>query len=76
MAKIKTIEKVGKTVALSDLRYTAEDIAGMTGMNTNTILRWIREGKIEAYQIGKRYLVTQEAFDKYIADQKVQPVAR
>lgn len=36
------------------LFYSTSEVADLFGVNRVTIYRWVKEGKIGAYQIGKR----------------------
>lgn len=34
-------------------RYTAQEVADMTGVDINTVYRWIRAGKLKATKLGQ-----------------------
>ena len=40
---------------------TTEEAASLLSVHTNTILRWIKEGKLAATQIGKQYRIPRQA---------------
>ena len=46
------------------------DIAKSTGSHPGTILRYIREKKLQARKIGKAYFVSKENFKKFIDGEK------
>ena len=48
--------------------YEAEELAKMLKVSYWTILRWIRQKSIQGHRVGKRYLVSREAVDRYIAE--------
>lgn len=40
-----------------DKLYRCEQVAERYGVNTATVWRWVREKKLHALKIGKRYLI-------------------
>jgi excisionase family DNA binding protein len=42
---------------MSKLFYSTAEVAVLFGMNRVTIYRWVKEGKIGAYRMGKRHKV-------------------
>lgn len=46
--------------------YTAKEIADIMQMNVQTVLKYLRENKIEHIKIGTNYRVTQEQLDKFM----------
>ena len=40
---------------------TTEEAASLLHVHANTILRWIKEGRLSATQIGKQYRIPREA---------------
>ena len=46
--------------------YTTKEIAEILQINVFTVLRYIREGKIEHIKVGSQYRITQEQLDKFI----------
>lgn len=51
--------------------YTPQEIADLLRVSYMTVYRWIRSGKLEAYQIQKQYRITNESFKKFIEAKKV-----
>jgi len=43
-----------------------EDIAEGTGICTETVRRYIRQGKIKARKIGRRYYVSKDSFKEFV----------
>ena len=46
---------------------TTEEAASLLHVHANTILRWIRQGKLPASQIGKQYRIPREAIERQVA---------
>ncbi len=46
--------------------YKVADVAGYTGMKHETILGWIRNGKLKAKKVGNQYLVPEEDLMAFI----------
>lgn len=46
--------------------YTTEEIADILNYDVQTIRRFIREGKIPAYKVGKEYRVEENHLKKYL----------
>lgn len=40
-------------------------VAAMFEVNPRTVIRWIREGRLEAYQAGRNYRIPAEAVEKF-----------
>ena len=53
---------------------TTEEAATMLSVHPNTILRWIKRGKLPASQIGKQYRIPREAIENRVA--KADPGTR
>lgn len=50
--------------------YTVAELEQMFDYTASNIYRLIREGQLEATTIGKRYIITAEALEKYKATRK------
>ncbi len=50
--------------------YTLEELSGQLGIHVGTMRRYVRNGRIVAQKIGKRYLVTQENIDRFVNPDK------
>ncbi len=55
---------------LKDKYYTIQEIASMLKVNYMTVYRWIRAGKLEAYQIQKQYRIREADFKKFMEASK------
>jgi len=42
---------------MSKLFYSTAEVAGLFSMNRVTIYRWVKDGKIGAYRIGRRHKI-------------------
>jgi len=51
--------------------YTVQEIADMLRVDYMTVYRWIRAGKLEAYQVEKHYRIKESDFKKYMEASKV-----
>jgi len=47
--------------------YTAKEIAEILQINVFTVLRYIREGKLEHIKVGSQYRITEEQLNKFIS---------
>lgn len=55
-----------------DKYYTPQEIAELLQINYMTVYRWIRAGKLEAYQIQKKYRIREADFSRFMeANKKV-----
>jgi len=49
------------------LKYkTTNETAEMLHVHRQTVMRWIKEGKIKAYKIGRKYLISVEEIEKQL----------
>lgn len=48
--------------------YTTDELATHLRVETRTIQRWIRQGKLSALRVGRRQLVSEEALSKFRKD--------
>lgn len=46
--------------------YKVQDVADQLSVNRETILRYIRRGKLKARRIGKSYLITKDNIVSFI----------
>lgn len=51
--------------AAGNLLFTPEQVADQLGLHVRTVRRYIREGRLEAVKMGKRYRVTREALESF-----------
>lgn len=59
----------------TDRFYTVAEVAEKIGVTSAAVYKWIRSGKLEAYQFGDAYRITEEAYKAFKAASKVKPEA-
>lgn len=52
--------------------YTLHEVADLLKISYMTVFRWVKAGKLEAYQIGKQYRVKQSTLDNFLEKKKVK----
>jgi len=50
--------------------YTIQEIADILKVDYMTIYRWIRAGKLEAYQVQRQYRIREVDFEKFMEASK------
>lgn len=50
--------------------YKVERVAELLDLHPDTIRRYIREGKLKAYKIGKGFRIKKESLDKFLEERK------
>lgn len=48
--------------------YSPNDVARETGINVNTITRWLREGRFPAQKIGCTWAMTEDVYQTVLAE--------
>lgn len=48
-----------------------EDIADYLGVSNDTIRGWVRQGKLPAYKVGKRYKFKYSEVDEWVRQGKI-----
>jgi excisionase family DNA binding protein len=57
---------------MKDKFYTIQEIAEILKVDYMTVYRWIRAGKLEAYQVQRQYRIKEVDFQKFMeANKKV-----
>ena len=51
---------------MEDKYYTIQEIADILKVDYMTVYRWIRAGKLEAYQVQKQYRIREADFNKFM----------
>lgn len=46
--------------------YTAYEVAKMLKIDHQTVLKWLREGKIKYFKLGNNYRITDEMLKEFI----------
>ena len=55
---------------MADKFYTAQEIADILKVDYMTVYRWIRAGKLEAYQVQRQYRIKESDFQKFMEASK------
>jgi excisionase family DNA binding protein len=50
--------------------FTVEDIAEQLGVSVDTVRNWIKQGKLEAYKVGRDYRISREQFEKFMEERR------
>lgn len=56
----------------NDTYYTIIEVAKLLKVAYLTVYRWIRAGKLTAFQVEKQYRITKTDFEKFIQSYKVK----
>ncbi|WKZ30399.1 MAG: helix-turn-helix domain-containing protein [Candidatus Dojkabacteria bacterium] len=51
--------------------YTIEEVAEMLKVVYMTIYRWIKQGKLKAFRVGKKYMIKKSDIEALIEKSKV-----
>ena len=57
---------------MKDKYYKVQEIADLLKVDYMTIYRWIRAGKLEAYQVQKQYRIREVDFKKFMEANKTK----
>lgn len=60
-----------KDKTMEERYYTTQEIADLLKVVYMTVYRWIRAGKLEAYQVEKQYRIREADFKKFMEANKV-----
>ncbi|HYH75697.1 MAG TPA: helix-turn-helix domain-containing protein [Candidatus Saccharimonadales bacterium] len=52
--------------------YTVQEVADMLQVHWQSILTYIKSGKLEAVKLGKGYRISELALKKFLADQSTK----
>jgi excisionase family DNA binding protein len=55
---------------MEDKYYTPQEIAELLKVAYMTVYRWIRAGKLQAYQVQKQYRIREADFNKFMETNK------
>ena len=53
--------------------YDLDEVVELLGLNIQTIRIYIKEGKLKASKVGRKYVVTDEAIKEFLKANEVQP---
>jgi len=51
--------------------YTIEEVAEMLKVVYMTVYRWVRQGKLKAFRVGKKYMIKKSDIEALIEQSKV-----
>lgn len=51
--------------------YTIDEVAEMLKVVYMTVYRWIKQGKLKAFRVGKKYMIKQSDIEALIEKSKV-----
>ena len=57
---------------MKDKYYTTQEIADLLKVDYMTVYRWIRAGKLEAYQVQKQYRIKESDFNRFMEANKAK----
>ncbi len=57
---------------MSKQYLTVEDIAGLLGVSVDTVRNWIKQGRLEAYKVGRDYRISNEQFEKFMQERRTR----
>ncbi len=57
---------------LKDKWFNIEDIAEYLSITQDTARAWVRDGKLPAYKVGKRYKFKLSEVDEWVRDGKIK----
>lgn len=52
--------------------YTVQEVADTLQVHWQSILNYIKNGKLEAIKLGKGYRISEQALEKFIADRSTR----
>jgi excisionase family DNA binding protein len=52
--------------------YTVEQVAGLLQVHWQTILNYIKSGKIDALKLGKGYRIPKKSLDKFLSENQTK----
>ena len=59
-----------KKIMKNNSFLTVEQVSGLMQIHWQTVLNYIKSGKLEAVKLGKGYRISQEAINKFIQKNK------
>ena len=54
---------------MKDKLYTVAELSQKWRISPQTVQRWIREGKIKAFKVGRSWRIPEQAFDIVLQEQ-------
>jgi excisionase family DNA binding protein len=59
-------------VAVSKQYYSVEEIANILEVSIDTVRNWIKQGRLEAFKVGRDYRISQEQFDRFMNERRTR----
>lgn len=56
------------TTMVNEKFYTVQEVADLLQIHWQSVLNYIKSGKLKALKLGKGYRISQEALDEFISD--------
>lgn len=56
--------------------YNLDEVVKLLGLNIQTVRIYIKEGKLKASKVGRKYMVTDEAIKEFLKATEVQPITQ
>ena len=53
--------------------YDLDEVVELLGLNIQTIRIYIKEGKLKASKVGRKYVVTEDAIKEFLKANEVKP---
>ncbi len=57
---------------MDDKYYTLQEVAEIFKVAYLTVYRWVTKGKLEAYKVGKKYMIKESDIQKLLDNSKVK----
>ena len=55
-------------IMVNDKFYTVQEVADLLQVHWQSVLNYIKNGKLKALKLGKGYRISQEALDEFISN--------
>ncbi|MUT68500.1 helix-turn-helix domain-containing protein [Paenibacillus sp. NEAU-GSW1] len=55
-----------------EMTLTSDQVAELIGMSPVSVRRWCHNGKLPAYQFGRKYVITGEALKSFMQKSKIR----
>lgn len=56
------------TIMVNEKFYTVQEVADLLQIHWQSVLNYIKNGKLKALKLGKGYRISQEALDEFISN--------
>lgn len=48
--------------------YTTDEVMSLFGVNRDTVIRMIQDGRLDGEKVGRRYLITEESIKRLVKE--------